>query len=125
MVRPFRLLEGLLLVIGLLFAVLMLDIDAYGRHDHDEPADVIIVLGAQGAPNTQPGDNLQHRIEHAWRLWQADMAPYIITTGGCRDEPLSAAILWLAVVSLPAISEQLQRWSQPLIRCWSPAKMTF
>jgi len=83
--------KAVLLIVALLFFVLMVDIDAYGRYDHAHKADVIIVLGARVNRNGQPGANLRRRIEQAWRLWHNGMAPNIITTGGFRHEPLSAA----------------------------------
>ena len=83
----------------------MVDIDAYGRHDHAHKADVIIVLGARVQSDGQPGANLRRRIEHAWRLWHKGMASYLITTGGFRHEPLSAAEVsrrYLIAAGIPA-----------------------
>lgn len=82
----------LLLLLSLLgFAFLTWQVDALGREDQARPADAIVVLGARVNADGSPGSDLTSRTYHAVDLWEAGIAPYIICTGGFRDEPLSAA----------------------------------
>jgi uncharacterized SAM-binding protein YcdF (DUF218 family) len=74
-----------------LFLKLCLDIDRQGRIDQAQPADAIVVLGAQVLPNGQAGPDLGARTAHANRLYQASLAPRIICTGGVKGERSSAA----------------------------------
>jgi uncharacterized SAM-binding protein YcdF (DUF218 family) len=62
-----------------------------GARDRAQPADVIIVLGAQVEPDGQPGPDLSVRTQHAVRLFQEGLAPYLVCTGGYHDDHLSAA----------------------------------
>jgi len=62
-----------------------------GVRDLAQPADVIVVLGAQVAPDGQPGPDLFVRTLHAVELWHRGLAPYLICTGGYRGDRLSAA----------------------------------
>jgi uncharacterized SAM-binding protein YcdF (DUF218 family) len=62
--------------------VLVLVIDAYGRRDFAQPADVIIVLGAGLRADNTPGPALVRRAAHAAHLWQTGYAPVIICSGG-------------------------------------------
>src|SRR5512139_2101909 len=84
----------LLLIIAVVivgFALLVFQVDALGREDQARPADAIVVLGARVNADGSPGSDLTSRTYHAVDLWQRGIAPYIICTGGFRDEPLSAA----------------------------------
>lgn len=86
--------RGLLLLIALAllaFAVLAAQVDRLGRQDHARPSDVIVVLGARVNADGSPGSDLTSRTYHAVDLWQGGYAPFIICTGGFKDEPLSAA----------------------------------
>lgn len=62
-----------------------------GLKDRAQPADAIVVLGAQVTPDGQPGPDLYVRTLHATELYQRGLAPYIICTGGFRGDRLSAA----------------------------------
>lgn len=73
------------------FLKLCFDIDRQGRVDQAQPADVIVVLGAQVLPNGQAGPDLEARTAHAVRLYQAGLAPHLICTGGAKGERTSAA----------------------------------
>jgi uncharacterized SAM-binding protein YcdF (DUF218 family) len=86
-----RVLALLVLACLLGFAVLVWQVDALGRRDHAEQADVIVVLGARVEPGGRPGSDLTSRTYHAVDLWLAEYAPAIICSGGFQDEPLSAA----------------------------------
>ena len=81
-----------------LFLKLCFDIDRQGRMDQAQPADAIVVLGAQVLLNGQAGPDLEPRTAHAVSLYQAGLAPRIICTGGltlgsCQLWPFA----WLAV----------------------------
>jgi uncharacterized SAM-binding protein YcdF (DUF218 family) len=83
--RPVRF-KRLVLLALLLWAwvvlVLLLVIDAYGRVDRAQQADVIVVLGAGLRRNNTPGPALTRRAARAVELWRAGYAPIIICTGG-------------------------------------------
>lgn len=57
-------------------------IDAYGRVNRAQPADVIIVLGAGLRADNTPGPALIRRTTQAASLWKAGYAPVIICSGG-------------------------------------------
>jgi uncharacterized SAM-binding protein YcdF (DUF218 family) len=63
-------------------AVVVMVINAYGRVDRAQAADVIIVLGAGLRRDNTPGPALTRRTLHAAKLWQQGLAPIIICTGG-------------------------------------------
>jgi uncharacterized SAM-binding protein YcdF (DUF218 family) len=73
------------------FLKLCFDIDRQGRIDQAQPADAIVVLGAQVLPNGQAGPDLEARTAHAVGLYQAGLAPRMICTGGVKGERASAA----------------------------------
>jgi uncharacterized SAM-binding protein YcdF (DUF218 family) len=73
------------------FAILCLRIDFYGRLDLAQPADAIVVLGAQVLPAGQPGPDLTSRTQHAVGLYQAGLAPRMICAGGVAGDQASAA----------------------------------
>lgn len=62
--------------------VLAMVIDAYGRIDRVQKADVIIVLGAGVQRDNTPGTAMRRRASHAADLWKAGYAPRIICSGG-------------------------------------------
>jgi len=74
-----------------LFLKLCFDIDRQGRMDQAQPADAIVVLGAQVLPNGQAGPDLEARTAHAVSLYQVGLAPRIICTGGVKGDGSSAA----------------------------------
>ena len=61
-------------------------------HDSREPTEAIIVLGA-AQYNGVPSPVLQGRLDHAIELFEADIAPFIVVTGGNQpgDEFTEAA----------------------------------
>ncbi len=81
-----RLLRQVILLVLVLWAwvvlVMVLVINAYGKVDHAQPADVIIVLGAGLQADNTPGPALIRRAGHAADLWKAGYAPTIICSGG-------------------------------------------
>jgi uncharacterized SAM-binding protein YcdF (DUF218 family) len=92
LVRSLLVLVTLVLVAG---AITLLyigwRINHTGSHDKAQQADAIVVLGARVDADGQPGPDLQERTAHAVRLFQRGLAPYLICTGGYRNDRLSAA----------------------------------
>jgi uncharacterized SAM-binding protein YcdF (DUF218 family) len=66
-------------------------IDGFGGQDRAQPADVIVVLGAQVRPGGRPGQALTRRTRHAVELYRAGLAPYIICSGGLGAHPPTEA----------------------------------
>ena len=54
------------------------------RHDGARPADAIIVLGA-AQYDGRPSPVLKDRLDHALELYEADLAPTIVLTGGRQE----------------------------------------
>jgi uncharacterized SAM-binding protein YcdF (DUF218 family) len=86
---------SLLCILG--FAAVCFNINYHGRQDLAQPADAIVVLGAQVLPNGQPGPDLRSRTEHAVSLYWAGLAPRLICAGGVRDDAASAAAVCKAL----------------------------
>lgn len=55
--------------------------------DEEQPADVIIVLGA-AEYRGKPSPVLQARLNHALMLYLKGLAPYVLTTGGAGGDPV-------------------------------------
>jgi uncharacterized SAM-binding protein YcdF (DUF218 family) len=90
--RAAGLIAGSIAVLMILaFALLAWQVDRLGQRDEARTADAIIVLGARVEADGRPGSDLTSRTYHAVDLWQAGYAPYIICTGGYKNERLSAA----------------------------------
>jgi uncharacterized SAM-binding protein YcdF (DUF218 family) len=51
------------------------------RRDEARPAQAIVVLGA-AQYNGVPSDILRARLDHAYELWNREVAPVIVVTGG-------------------------------------------
>ncbi len=73
------------------FLYLAWRINRTGAADRAQRADAIVVLGARVEADGQPGPDLRVRTQHAVDLFQRGLAPYLICTGGYRDDRLSAA----------------------------------
>ncbi len=93
-----RLVRGLLTVVALVLAAgaitwlyLGWRINHTGARDLARQADAIIVLGARVELDGQPGPDLRVRTLHAVSLFRQGLAPYLLCTGGYRDDRLSAA----------------------------------
>ncbi len=89
--RVRRLLLFLLPPIGIALISVLVIIDQYGYVDQTQPADVIIVLGAQVMSNGQPGPSLARRAAHAANLYQQGYADFVLCSGGVGDNPPSEA----------------------------------
>ena len=86
-----RLLLFLLPPIGIAVISVLVIIDQYGYVDQTQPADVIIVLGAQVRGDGQPGLSLARRAAHAASLYQQGYADFVLCSGGVGDNPPSEA----------------------------------
>lgn len=65
-----------LLVIGVMIAIY-----AQARNDEARPVDAIVVMGA-AQYNGRPSEVLSARLDHALELFNDDLAPVIVVTGG-------------------------------------------
>src|SRR5438309_6037370 len=72
-------------VLGYIIA-LSVRIGRQSTRDEARPADVIVVMGA-AEYRGHPSPVLKLRLEHAVRLYQQHLAPYIMTTGGPGGDP--------------------------------------
>lgn len=85
--RRRRILRLVLLAMGLLVAyvaITFIQVYRASRHDGAAPADAIIVLGA-AQYDGRPSPVLQDRLDHALELFEADLAPLIVVTGGRQE----------------------------------------
>ena len=85
-----RLLAILLAVVGLPAAVVLVwlgnEIKRQSAVDEAQKSDVIVVLGA-AEYSGRPSPVLKARLDHALDLFQRQMAPRILTTGGSGGDP--------------------------------------
>ena len=73
---------GLLLSISLVYGcVNVAQVWWVGRSDQARAVDAIVVLGV-AQYDGRPSPQLQARLDHALALWQEDLSPLVITTGG-------------------------------------------
>jgi uncharacterized SAM-binding protein YcdF (DUF218 family) len=72
---------GAALVAVVFWGLLLIAIYGYGRTDFARPSDAIVVLGA-AQYDGRPSPVLRARLDHAIELYQAGIAPILITTGG-------------------------------------------
>jgi uncharacterized SAM-binding protein YcdF (DUF218 family) len=79
--RVARVLASLFLLLVCLWACALAAVVLYGRRDEARPADAIVVLGA-AQYDGRPSPVLRARLDHAIQLYRADLAPYLILTGG-------------------------------------------
>ncbi len=71
---------ALLVYVGITFV----QVYRASRHDGARPADAIVVLGAAQYDGV-PSPVLQDRLDHALELYEADLAPMIVLTGGRQE----------------------------------------
>src|SRR5258708_4085370 len=86
-----RLIFCLCLAPPLVFILLTVFLNLYGRIDQAQPAQAIIVLGAGVLKSGQPGASLRARTLHAVALYKQGFAPKIICTGGLGKYPPAEA----------------------------------
>ena len=75
-------------VVGLLFSISLVygcvnvaQVWWVGRSDQARAVEAIVVLGV-AQYDGRPSPQLQARLDHALALWQEDLSPLVITTGG-------------------------------------------
>lgn len=68
-------------VVVLYFGFSLVQVVAAGRADDRQPVDAIVVLGA-AQYDGRPSPQLATRLDHALTLWEADVAPVLMVTGG-------------------------------------------
>lgn len=85
--RPLRLAVRLALLVGVVavgyLAVTGFQVWRAGREDHAGPADAIVVLGA-AQYDGRPSPVYKARLDHAADLYERDLAPLVLVTGGRR-----------------------------------------
>lgn len=85
--RPLRLALRLALLVGVVavgyLAVTGFQVWRAGREDHAGPADAIVVLGA-AQYDGRPSPVYKARLDHAADLYERDLAPLVLVTGGRR-----------------------------------------
>ena len=64
---------------------LTLSIRDQAQRDEARPADIIVVLGA-AEYNGKPSPVFKSRLDHAYDLYQRQLAPLVLTTGGSGGE---------------------------------------
>lgn len=74
---------GTVLIAALIVGGTLFRVWQVARTDDRSPADFILVLGA-AQYNGDPSPVLSSRLDHAARLWRADVAAVIVTVGGRR-----------------------------------------
>ncbi|MDO9399808.1 MAG: YdcF family protein [bacterium] len=84
-----KILISIIIVIFTIFFILILKIYYYANIDEAQKSDVIIVLGASQW-NGNPSPVFKSRLDHAFFLYNNNMASQIILTGGVgKDEKIS------------------------------------
>ena len=63
------------------FLVSLFQVWNTGRSDDRQPVNAIVVLGA-AQYDGRPSPQLQARLDHALKLWNLNLASYIVVTGG-------------------------------------------
>lgn len=79
----------LLPVVG--FVLLVVFLDHWGWQERAQPADAIIVLGAQVRPDGSASQSLRGRVLQAAELYNRGLGQHIICTGGIGDYAPSEA----------------------------------
>jgi uncharacterized SAM-binding protein YcdF (DUF218 family) len=75
---------AVVLLVGVYVAITFVQVYRASRHDGARSADAIIVLGA-AQYDGRPSPVLQDRLDHALELYEADLAPRIVLTGGRQE----------------------------------------
>lgn len=76
---------GVVAALVLYYVISLVQVVQAGRADARDPVDAIVVLGAaqyDGRPSAQ----LRARLDHAVTLWEADVAPVVMVTGGKQPD---------------------------------------
>jgi len=99
-----RIAAALLVAVGLIVGATAVNIWWTARQDERPVADAILVLGS-AQYNGTPSPIFEARLDHALDLYNAGVAPLVITVGGRRDGDLfteaEAGLSWLAREGIP------------------------
>lgn len=103
------------LVLGLVlvgyFGITFIQVWSASRHDEARPAQAIVVLGA-AQYNGRPSPVLKARLDHAAELYERDIAPVVVLTGGRapgdRFTEASAAAAYLRDRGIPDSALRLE-----------------
>lgn len=100
-----RVAAALVVAVGLIVAVTAVNIWWTARQDERPVSDAIVVLGSAQYDGT-PSPIFEARLDHALDLYNAGIAPMIITVGGRqsgdRYTEAEAGLLWLETEGVPA-----------------------
>ena len=109
--RVLRLLTLAAVVVATYFVVTFVQVWRASRHDGAQPAQAIVVLGA-AQYDGRPSPVLKSRLDHAAELYDADIAPVIVLTGGRRPgdrfTEASASAGYLQRAGIPASALRLE-----------------
>ncbi len=95
---------GLLLLV-LAWSAVVLAVVFIGERDVAQPADAIVVLGA-AQYGGRPSPVLRARLDHAIELWERELAPRMILTGGTgRGDTTSEAAVGRRYVMARGVPE--------------------
>lgn len=72
---------GLVALVGVYVLVTLIQVVTASGQDDAGPASAIVVLGA-AQYDGEPSGALTGRLNHAWELYDAGLAPYVVVTGG-------------------------------------------
>ncbi len=90
-----------------IYLVAFADVVIMSRRDQRRPVDAIVVLGA-AQYNGHPSPVLKARLDHAYNLYHAGLAPAIVVTGGVGEGDVlseaAAAKTYLVAAGIPADS---------------------
>jgi len=99
-----RIAAAFLVAVGLIVGATAVNIWWTARQDERPVADAILVLGS-AQYNGTPSPIFEARLDHALDLYNAGVAPLVITVGGRRDGDLfteaEAGLSWLAREGIP------------------------
>ena len=120
-VRRVRRVVGIaaVLVVGYVLLTFLQVLQAAGEDDRD-PAQAIVVLGA-AQYDGRPSPVLAGRLDHAYELWQAGVAEFVVTTGsnqpGDRFTEGFAAFEYLRFAGIPeanilVVTDGASTWEQ-------------
>lgn len=76
-----RVLLGVLLVLVGYYFVTLVQVVQAGRSNHTDRVGAIVVLGA-AQYDGRPSPQLAARLDHVVTLWESDVAPIVVVTGG-------------------------------------------
>ena len=106
---------ALVTLVAVAWGVSAAGVVAWGRRDHAQPADAIVVLGA-AQYGGRPSPVLRARLDHAIGLWRRGLAPTLVLTGGTGfgDTTSEAAVgrRYAMRRGVPDSAIVLERWGR-------------